>query len=201
MKNICFICEGLEEQKYIEKLSKLNVWSNKYKITIKNAKGIGNISAKYQYEFQNSTYDLIIIFCDTELHPYAMFETMIKKILVNFHNTFIGDLCNIIFANPCTLQIVLSHFDKVNLNTNEKAENAKLIFKFTNIKNYDGNQKKIDQLMNKLSKENYKIMKKNMLNLRSNYKFKPSSNFLELLNNLENNDAKWIDKIKEKLNY
>ena len=68
--NVCIICEGNEEYDYIERLKELNVWCNKYKVDSINAEGNGNIPARYQDRFQNGSYDIVFILCDTEKKPF-----------------------------------------------------------------------------------------------------------------------------------
>ena len=43
---ICIICEGNEEYAYLERLKDLEVWNNQYDISLVNARGNGNISAR-----------------------------------------------------------------------------------------------------------------------------------------------------------
>ena len=45
---ICIICEGNEEYEYLNRLKSLNVWNEKYEISLVNAGGNGNIPARYQ---------------------------------------------------------------------------------------------------------------------------------------------------------
>ena len=66
---ICIICEGDEEYEYLEKLISLDVWSKNYCFQLENAEGNGNIPARYQDKFQNGSYDLVLIFCDTDKKP------------------------------------------------------------------------------------------------------------------------------------
>ena len=67
---ICVICEGNEEYEYLERLKALKVWDAQYEIISDNAGGNGNISALYQDSYQNSSYELVLVFCDTEKKPY-----------------------------------------------------------------------------------------------------------------------------------
>ncbi len=95
------------------------IFDDVYSITVKNAKSLDNISAMYQNEYSNDNYDLVLIFCDTEVAPYKQFEQLKKK-LDAFHGFQYAHRQILYFANPCTLLIVLAHFDKANLNTNDK---------------------------------------------------------------------------------
>ena len=67
-KNVLIIAEGFEEKPYIDKiLSFPNINKTVYSFapTI-NAKGSGNIQARYQYEIQRDFFDVILIFCDAD---------------------------------------------------------------------------------------------------------------------------------------
>ena len=71
---ICVICEGNEEYEYFKRLIFLGVWNNKYAISLVNAGGNGNIPARYQDRYQNGSYELVLVFCDTEKKPYEQYE-------------------------------------------------------------------------------------------------------------------------------
>lgn len=76
---ICVICEGNEEYDYLSKLNSLNVWNAKYKISLDNAAGSGNISARYQDRYQNGSYELVLVFCDTEKSPMNSMRISSRK--------------------------------------------------------------------------------------------------------------------------
>jgi len=76
---ICVICEGNEEYQYLERLKRLNVWNDIYDITLENAGGNGNIPARYQDKYQNGSFEMIFIFCDTEKKPYEQYEDIKRK--------------------------------------------------------------------------------------------------------------------------
>lgn len=65
-KKIYIICEGSEEYDYLNRLKILNVWSDIYDITLRDAKGNGNLYPIYQNVYQKGNYDLVVIVCDTE---------------------------------------------------------------------------------------------------------------------------------------
>jgi len=124
--SICIICEGHEEYEYLMKLRSLGVWSEKYNIVPVNAEGNGNIPARYQDKFQNDSFEVVFAFCDTEKKPYEQYID-IKRKINDFHGVDnIADQI-IIYANPCTMQIILSHFQDVKLMTASKRVNSKLI--------------------------------------------------------------------------
>lgn len=68
---VCIICEGDEEYEYLDKLISLDVWNENYKFTLENAEGNGNIPARYQDKYQNGSYDVVLVFCDTDRKPYG----------------------------------------------------------------------------------------------------------------------------------
>ena len=132
---ICIICEGNEEYKYLEKLIKLNVWSNSYSISLVNAGGNGNIPARYQDRYQSDSYDVVLVFCDTEKKPYEQYSD-IKRKINEFHGTENAADEVVIFANPCTMQIVIKHWSDEIIKTAAKPVNAPLIEKYTGVMNY-----------------------------------------------------------------
>lgn len=71
---ICIICEGDEEFDYQSCLKSLNVWNDNYEVVLDNAKGNGNIPARYQDRYQSGSFEIVFIFCDTERKPYEQFE-------------------------------------------------------------------------------------------------------------------------------
>ena len=69
--------------------------------------------------YANDTYELILVFCDTDKEPYREYAQIKKKINQFLSKTKASDKL-IIFANPCTMQIILSHFGDVSLKNQEK---------------------------------------------------------------------------------
>lgn len=187
---ICIICEGFEEKEYLEKLKSKNIFHNKYEIIPINARGINNIFARYQDKFNQDSYNLVLIYCDTD-DGYVELK---ENINLMFNNKEISNKI-IFFANPCTMQIMLSHFGQVSLNSANKARNKTIIQELTGISNYNGNEEKRNQLMSLIKKSNYITMKNNLQKLSNDDKVKPSTNFIELINNLENEDNSWIINI------
>lgn len=187
---ILIICEGYEEYDYLKRLKSLQVWDENFCIEVENAKSIDNIFAKYQYKYANNNYKLILIFCDTEMHPYEQFVTL-KKQIDGMHGNKASNKI-LFFCNPCTMQIVLSHFDKVSLNTSSKSKNGKLIKKLVDICDYRATEKQREQLMQKVDKTNYCVMKSNLNGISKDYRAVPSTNILDLFDNLEEYNKKWI---------
>ncbi len=194
---ICIICEGEEDYDYIKKLLECRVWSPYYIIKPFNAKGINKIAPIYQNKFQNDSYDLVIIFCDTEEDPYFDFNSLIKKI-DKFHGKKIAkDI--IYFANPCTMQIILSHFSKVKLTTKSKTRNTPLIKQLTGVDEYRATEPQRNAIMKQIDAKNYNIMKSNIEILSIDYKTISSTNFLQLINKLESDNTNWVSSLSKKI--
>ena len=196
-KKICIVCEGYEEYDYLTRLKECNVWNPIYSIRIKNAQSIDNIVAVYQNEFQNDNYDLIIVFCDTEIPPYDQFKRLNEKIN-KFHQNHVTK--NIVFfANPCTMQIILSHFQRVSLSTNDKCKNATLIRKLTSVTEYNAKKSQRAAVNAKINNANYITMKQNLSDLSSDFATCPATNFLTLLNYLESDDTQWVTRLSNQV--
>lgn len=192
-KTVAIVCEGYEEFDYITRLIELKVWNDVYKVVPYNAKSIDNISAVYQNVYQNGGSDVVLIFCDTEAAPYTKFELMRKKVNA-FHDKNVADAITV-FANPCTMQIVLSHFAKVKLHSNQKTDNAPIIRQHTGVGRYHAEEKQRAAIMRKITADNYEDMKNNVKNLDGLYRSIPSTNAFEFFSRLETVDTSWIDDI------
>ena len=90
-RRICIICEGAEERDYINTLLNKKVFSDKYNFTEPiNAKSINNIYYRYTDKYQSNSYDLVLIFCDTDKDPSEKYRK-IKKKINDFHVIDIAD--------------------------------------------------------------------------------------------------------------
>ena len=194
---ILIICEGFEEYDYITKLKECNVWSSVYNIKPRNAKSINNIIAIYQNEYQNDNYDLIVILCDTEKLPYEQF-CKLREDINKFHGNKAADKL-IIFANPCTMQIILSHFDKVKLTSNSKKKNAPLIQSLTGIEDYIAEENQRKAIMKHINAKNYFDMKNNLKEISVGYDKIPSTNAILWFELFENENTKWVQEINKKI--
>ena len=197
-RKICIICEGQEEEYYINKLASKDVFSQEYKLKAINAKGITHIFSRYQDAYQSNSYELVLIFCDTDKKSEKQYYPELKKKVNEFHNNEIADKI-IIFGNPCTMQIILSHFDKVKLKSQSKKQNSELIEKYTGIKDYDAKIEQVEKLMSKITQGNYKQMKENISVISTDDTVKPSTNILKFLENLEKDDGDWMKEINDQL--
>ena len=191
-KKVCIICEGYEELDYIEALKNKAVFSNKYDFITVNSKSINTIIARYQEKFQSDSYSLVLIFCDTDKGPSEKYRE-IKQKINEFHEADVADDI-IIFGNPCTMQIILSHFSEIKLTSQSKSVNAKYIEKLTGIQNYKATAEQRKKLFSKIKRDNYNVKK-----LSTNDEKLSSTNILKFIEKFESDDDSWINEINEKL--
>lgn len=71
-----------------------------------------------------------MIFCDTDKLPYREYSLIKQKINGMLAKQKAAEKL-IIFANPCTMQIILLHFGDVSLKNQGKKTNASIIEKWT----------------------------------------------------------------------
>ena len=101
-KKIYIICEGSEEYDYLNRLKLLHVWSDVYDITLRDAKGNGNLYPIYQNVYQKGNYDLVVIVCDTEKKPHEQFNDICCKVN-SLHACELASQHVVMFTNPCTM--------------------------------------------------------------------------------------------------
>ena len=190
---ICIICEGYEEYDYLDKLIKLNIFDKAYDINLVNAKGNGNIFARYQDIYQRNKYHMIFAFCDTEQKPYEQFMDIKDKIDELYDQKGISDKL-VIFANPCTMQIILLHFGDIALRSSQKSKNAEDIERLTGIKGYNASEEKRKELFDKITKENYSEMKERIKTMSLNCNDRNSTNISAFLKYLEKYNDEWAEK-------
>ena len=195
---ICIICEGNEEYKYLERLKELNVWNDCYEFSLVNAMGNGNIPARYQDRYQNGAYEVVLVFCDTQKKPYEQYED-IKRKINEFHGTNNAAKEVIIFANPCTLQIVSKHWTDEIIKSPAKPVNAPMIEKYTGVSNYKAKADQIDEVMDHVTKENYEKMRQRVIEMSQNDSEIGGSNFCEFVKHFESSDAEWEDIINDRI--
>lgn len=196
-RKICIICEGYEELDYIEALKGKAVFSDKYDFVTVNAKSINTIISRYQEKFQSDSYAIVLILCDTDKGPSTKYKE-IKQKINEFHGADVADDI-VIFGNPCTMQIILSHFAEIKLTSQSKSVNAKHIEKLTGITNYKATDEQRKELFGKIRRDNYEKMKENVKKLSTNDEETSSTNILKFIGRFESDDESWIDKINEKL--
>lgn len=191
---VCIICEGDEEYDYLDRLNKIEVWNKAYKVTLDNAGGNGNIPARYQDRYQNGSYDIVLIFCDTEKKPYEQYED-IKQKINEFHGVVHTAEEVIVFGNPCTMQIIIEHWADVKLKTPAKKVNSEIIGKLTGVNNYKGRADQRSELMSQITAENYLTMSERVKKMKSDDTVIGSSNFDRLVDYLATDDTTWVEKI------
>ncbi len=191
---VCIICEGDEEYDYLDRLNKIEVWNKAYKVTLDNAGGNGNIPARYQDRYQNGSYDIVLIFCDTEKKPYEQYED-IKQKINEFHGVDHAAEEVIVFGNPCTMQIIIEHWADVKLKTPAKKVNSEIIGKLTGVNNYKGRADQRSELMSQITAENYLAMSERIKKMKSDDTVIGSSNFDRLVDYLATDDTTWVEKI------
>ncbi len=190
-RRICIICEGYEEQDYLKRLIDLNVFNRNYEFILINAKSIFNIFLRYQEKYASNSYHLVLMFCDTDkLTEYKTLKQQINK----YHTK---DVANeiIMYGNPCTMQIILSHFIKIKLKSQSKNINAHYIEQVSGIINYKAKDNQRNELMNKINRTNYKTLKENISELEDNDTKCGTTNFLKFISYFESEDSSWIDEI------
>ena len=195
---ICIICEGDEDHAYINKLLDLHVWNDIYNFIPVNVKSASNIFPRYQNEYNNNRYFAILVFCDTDKKPYREYS-QIKKKLNEFHDKTSASSKIIIFANPCTMQIILSHFGNAMLKTQSKKVNARLIFEFTGVENYDAHQDQIASICEKINRTNYEAMKDRIKDKNLGDEITGSTNFIDFIEKFESNNCQWIKNLNKAL--
>ena len=126
-------------------------------------------------------------------------NTKIKKKINNIHGNNKSANHITIFANPCTMQIILLHFSMIQLSSHKKEDNKVHIKKFTKIGSYRAKQEQRDRLFTTINLENYKFMMSNCKTLPNDDTITGSSNFSIFLDRFSNNDTVWIDEINKVL--
>ena len=194
---VCVICEGLEDTEYFNRLLQLNVWrTDIYDFYPINAKSASNIFARYQDAYNNDAYEVILVFCDTDKAPYREYS-LIKNKINGFHaKSGVTDKV-VIFANPCTMQIVLSHFGDVDLKNQGKKTNGKIINDLTGVEGYDAHADQVKELCSKIFRRSYYEMRERVKEMDKGDEVSGSTNFIHFLDKFENEDTSWISDIKE----
>lgn len=195
---ICIICEGNEEYEYLERLKSLGVWDEKYDISLENAGGNGNVPARYQDKYQNDSYDLVLMFCDTDRKPYEQYVD-IKRKIDDFHGVEGVADAVLMYGNPCTMQIVVQHWKEICLKSPAKKVNAPLIEECTGVANYKAKKEQLDSLYAKVTRDNYADMLERVKRLPNDDTVVGSSNFARFMEVLGSGDVSWIDGINEVL--
>jgi hypothetical protein len=197
-KKVCIICEGFEEYEYIDALINLNQWNSAYTFKLINAESNGNIPARYQDQYAKDYYDIILIFCDTDQKPFEDYDT-IKSKINKIHGVDQAANLITIFANPCTMQIILLHFDDIKLTSHKKEDNRIYIKALTAIGSYKAKQSQRTRLFSQITLENYKLMVSRCEKLSTDDTELSSSNFSIFLSRFTNDNLTWIVTINNTL--
>ena len=196
-KKIYIICEGSEEYDYLNRLKILNVWSDVYDITLRDAKGNGNLYPIYQNVYQKGNYDLVVIVCDTEKKPHEQFNDICCKVN-SLHACEFASQHVVMFINPCTMQVILLHWDtSVRLQTPSKRRSATYIEKYTGIQDYSAKESQRTQLVSNITKESYRNMMNGAKQLGMDAALINSTNLHVFFAQLEQPDTNWIDEINK----
>lgn len=195
---ICVVCEGLEDTEYFKRLTCLNVWNEMYSFHAINAKSASNIPARYQDAYHNDSYELVLVFCDTDKYPYREYNLVKDKINSYFGGTQVDNLI-IMYANPCTMQIILSHFGDVSLRNQGKKTNAELIEALTGVEDYDAHADQVQAICSRIFRRTYPDMKIRVSKINLGDDISASTNFSVFLENFESEDDSWISNINKVL--
>jgi hypothetical protein len=190
-EKVCIICEGFEEYDYIEKIVSLEVWNNCYEFILVNAESNGKIPARYQDAYAKDCYDIILVFCDTDKKPYEDYET-IKAKIDRVHGNSESSKNVVIFANPCTMQVILLHFADLRLTSHKKKNNGKYIYDYTGVRGYRAKRDQRVKLFSNIDSENYSRMIEYCKKLPSDDRIISSTNFDEFAEYFEGNDLNWM---------
>lgn len=196
-KKIYIICEGSEEYDYLNRLKLLHVWSDVYDITLRDAKGNGNLYPIYQDVYQKGNYDLVVIVCDTEKKPHEQFNDICCKVN-SLHACEFASQHVVMFTNPCTMQVILLHWDtSVRLQTPSKRRSASYIEAYTGIQDYSAKESQRIQLFSNITKDSYRIMMTGAKQLGMDAALINSTNLYVFFTQLEQSDTNWIDEINK----
>lgn len=195
---ICIICEGDGEYDYLSRLNELGVWNEQYDVSLDNADGNGNIPARYQDRYQNGSFEIVLVFCDTEKKPYEQYED-IKRKINEFHGVDNVAEEILIYGNPCTMQIILEHWTDVRLRTPAKKINAPIIKEFTGVENYKGKKDQRKKVMEHITVGNFQDMFSRICEMENDDTVVGSSNFDKLVKYLSADDDRWINEINRRL--
>ena len=196
-KKVYIICEGSEEYDYLNQLKLLNVWSDVYDITLRDAKGNGNLYPIYQDVYQKGNYDLVVIVCDTEKKPHEQFNDICCKVN-SLHACEFASQHVVMFTNPCTMQVILLHWDtSVRLQTPSKRRSGSYIEAYTGIQDYSAKESQRIQLFSNITKDSYRIMMTGAKQLGMDAALINSTNLHVFFTKLEQSDTNWIDEINK----
>ena len=191
---VAILCEGLEDKLYLEALKNCGLWGN-YRVEILPVKGAGNIPAYYQNILASGEYRAVLVFCDTDRGAQKHYRLTLQKM-----RDILG--CDpspfVVFANPCSMQLMLLHFGEVTLNTQSKTVNAPFIERLTGVKNYQAHDEQIREICGQIDRTNYQAMKDRLAVHPDDDTVAGGTNFGKFLDCLENPDISWLKQLLKK---
>lgn len=201
MIRIQIICEGAEEWHYIKRILSFNRYNKSHYCFLEpiNAKSNSQLVNRYQNEFSKTKSDLILIYCDVD-KDIDSFNEMVNKLATNLSIDFDVAKRLFIFSNPVTLQIVLSHFGKVEIKEKGKAENAPEVKRLTGIDNYKAREDQLIEISSKIKYSSCDTLIENLKDVSTNINDVPSTNFLEFITNIEGEDDLWAKELIKAIN-
>lgn len=141
---------------------------------------------------------MVLVFCDTDKKPYEQYID-IKRKINEFHG--VEDVADqiVIYGNPCTMQIIIEHWDDIVLASNKKKKNAPIIFDLTGIDGYKGRADQRQALFSRINRENYEKMLERIKKLPSDDTIEGSTNFGKFMDYFSSDDNNWIKIINNSL--
>ena len=191
---VAIVCEGLEDKLYLEALKGCGLWQN-YRVDVLVAKGAGNIPAFYQNVMASDRYWAVLVFCDTDRNggrDYPLISQKLRDILGCDPSPFV------VFANPCSMQLMLLHFGEITLATQSKHANAPSIERLTGVKNYQAHEEQIREICGQIDRTNYQAMKARLAAHPDDDTVAGGTNFGKFLDCLENPDISWLKRLQKK---
>lgn len=102
-----------------------------------------------------------------------------------------------IFANPCTMQIMLLHFGDVLLKNQGKKTNRAVIEQMTEIQNYDAHEAQTRELCSRITRSSYPEMKRRAEEINLPDTVSGSTNISGFLSCFVASDDRWITEIRK----
>lgn len=195
-RSVCLILEGFEEQIYFERLISLPIFSKKYSIKPINAKSASNIPIKYQEALASDLYSIVLIVCDADRKPeqYNFIVKEVDKIIGEGNATKI-----ITFIRPCTMQVILLHFDEIHLKTQAKKDMREDILRLTGVKDYDAHQDQIKNICDQIYFKYWNPMLERVKKISTEIDNIPSTNILLRFDRLSTDDISWIKELNDSI--
>ncbi|MCD8204098.1 MAG: hypothetical protein LUB56_03155 [Coprobacillus sp.] len=190
---VLIICEGQEDYEYISRLIEIGAFSSELVIEAMDAGGASKIFSCFKNVLLVSPYyDLVVIYCDTEMYPYEEYNRQTSKVNSLYNGVNISkDI--FYFVNPVTMQLMLLHKGEALLTSSHKSDYYDIVYSLFGVSSYRARLSQVNEITSQINLDNYLLMKKRAVKLAStDYRKENSTNALYLFNKLEKNDTKWI---------